>query len=288
MAEGAKQPRQSRTDLHGHPLAAWDNHQECRSCMQERDVFCTRGTPCHICTDWSEEMWRKWDSAIISASRKKAKRAWLAQQRALKMAGESPGPVPSQDLAPAIPSAPVGPTSGPKSRAVPALAQSPLTITALAPSLDPHWHDQEQFRHGLVPLPAQLDTRLALPGRGVLPTLPGRGMLPTRYRSPSRDRLPDQSSKDTGPVQRPSRRSGEPLMPPPRPVYDDRGRSQRGRERRERDLSMGPDRDWSPGSRSLSRDRDTERPKPSGVHSSSQERTHHRSSSRDTQGPSFQ
>ena len=40
-----------------------------------------------------EELWRKWDAAIISASRKKAKRAWLSQQRALKQAGETSGPV---------------------------------------------------------------------------------------------------------------------------------------------------------------------------------------------------
>ena len=70
-------------------------------------------------------------------------------------------------------------------------------------------------------------------------------------------------------------------MPPPRTVYDDRGRSQRDRERRERD------RDWSPGSRALSRDRDTGGYKPSGVFQSSKGRAFHCSSdSRESQGSS--
>ena len=74
-------------------------------------------------------------------------------------------------------------------------------------------------------------------------------------------------------------------MPPPRSTpYDDRGRSSREREARERDRSMGPDRDWSPGHRHSSNERSTGRPKPSSKRSE-QDRSP-QSSSRESQDSS--
>ena len=124
--------RKFRTDSYGHPLAIWDDHVECCTCMQSRDIFCARGTPCEVCSEWSEETWRRWDSAIISASRKKAKRAWLAQQRASQLAGTT-GPVHSKGLAPVTPSAQVEAAPGPQSRAVPTPTRPLLAAPALGP-----------------------------------------------------------------------------------------------------------------------------------------------------------
>ena len=87
-----------RTDAFGHPLDNWDDHQDCRTYMHSKEIFCARGTPCSVCAEWTEEKWRKWDSAINSAARKIAKRASLAQQKVLAAAAEA-----GRGLAPATP-----------------------------------------------------------------------------------------------------------------------------------------------------------------------------------------
>ena len=185
--------------------------------MQSRDIFCARGTPCEVCSEWSEETWRRWDSAIISASRKKAKQAWLAQQRASQLAGTT-GPVHSKGLAPVTPSAPVEAAPGPKSRAVPTLTRPPLAAPALGPKSRSSSAPAVSHR---IPAPAQsapaqLDVRIILPGRG------SPVYYPARHHSPS--------PRETQGTYR--QESGERLMPPPPPPrYDDQGRSRRERER---------------------------------------------------------
>ena len=120
--------RKFRTDSFGHPLANWDDHDDCRTCMHNKDIFCARGTLCEVCAEWSEEKWRKWDSAIISASLKKAKRASIAQHRAAQLAGT----VLSKGLAPATPATQMEAAPGPKPRAVPIPAAQHPPVSAPA------------------------------------------------------------------------------------------------------------------------------------------------------------
>ena len=226
-----------------------------------------------VCVEWTEEKWRKWDASINSAARKKAKRASLAQQKALAAAGET-----GRGLAPATPAISPETALGPKPRPVssPAAAGLPVQLSVVPAT-----------RHPPVPVPAlgvqsrPVSTSYKIPRR--LPQVPalaatrviltGRG--PATY---------SQGRRSPSPKARDRRHREEDMgrMPPPRTPYDDRGRSSRDREARERDRSMGPDRDWSP--RHSSGERSTGRPKPS---SKRQEQYRSpRSSSRESQDSS--
>ena len=228
-----------RTDAFGHPLANWDDHTDCRTCMHSRDIFCARGTPCSTCSEWTEEKWHKWDAAINSAARKKAKRASIAQQKALQLAALEAG----RGLAPATPANPTEAAPGPKPRPVttPAVQRPPVTSPparqlprVAPPARHPpvplpalgdqsrsesapaaHYRIPRRLPLAPAPVPAPADTRVVLSGRGPHP-------YSHRYRSPS-------------PKARDSYRRDEDVgrMPPPKSTpYDDRGHSRRERETR--------------------------------------------------------
>ena len=81
----------TRHDLLGHPMASWDTHSSCRSCLHKLAVFCTRLSPCSTCKSCSPQQWRVWELSELPAAEKC--RHW-AETSALKAATreESPDP----------------------------------------------------------------------------------------------------------------------------------------------------------------------------------------------------
>ena len=51
-------PAPQKNYLLGHPMASWDLHLSCRSCLHKMGLFCTRLTPCAVCSSWSPSQWK--------------------------------------------------------------------------------------------------------------------------------------------------------------------------------------------------------------------------------------
>ena len=59
-------------DVHGHPLAWWNDHPSCRSCLHSVGIFCSRNNPCSTCKSWSDSMWSAFEAAKICSARYKS------------------------------------------------------------------------------------------------------------------------------------------------------------------------------------------------------------------------
>ena len=62
-------------DYKGHPLASWDGHQACRSCLNNAGILCSRRSPCPVCENWPDSLWVAVEKAETAAARKRAQRA---------------------------------------------------------------------------------------------------------------------------------------------------------------------------------------------------------------------
>ena len=67
----------TRYDVHGHPLAWWDEHPSCRSCLYSVGIFCSRGNPCSMCKSWSDSMWSAFEVTEVRSGHKNLKRQRL-------------------------------------------------------------------------------------------------------------------------------------------------------------------------------------------------------------------
>ena len=75
MKSGAK--TQTRCDKQGHPLAHWDNHSACRTCLRAVGIKCSRLTPCNVCQCWTIEMWEAFEDAEYRSAQKRDRRRCL-------------------------------------------------------------------------------------------------------------------------------------------------------------------------------------------------------------------
>jgi len=61
-------------DFRGHPLAAWDRHDACRTCFLSHGLVCSPSSPCPVCRDWPDSLWVAVQKAETAAARKRAQR----------------------------------------------------------------------------------------------------------------------------------------------------------------------------------------------------------------------
>ena len=73
----------------GKIMPYWDSHVVCRSC---RGYACSRNSPCEVCTNWSEDLWRKFDKCLHRAAQA---RSALKSRHSLSQA---PGKGPEKSL----------------------------------------------------------------------------------------------------------------------------------------------------------------------------------------------
>ena len=66
----------------GKIMPYWDSHVVCRSC---RGYACSRNSPCEVCTNWSEDLWRKFDKCLHRAAQA---RSALKSRHSLSQAPE--------------------------------------------------------------------------------------------------------------------------------------------------------------------------------------------------------
>ena len=97
-------------DLLGHPLAAWDAHPECRSCLHQKGIFCTRNSPCSTCQSWSPSQWKAWEAAELCSIQKRLRRQCKSAHKA---ADRSVSLLMVQDRAAVLPSQAQLPKAGP-------------------------------------------------------------------------------------------------------------------------------------------------------------------------------
>ena len=95
MASGSPKPG-FRYDLLGHPLTAWDAHPECRSCLHQKGIFCTRNTPYDTCKYCSPSQWKAWEAAELHSAQKRLRKQC---ESARKAADHNISPLPVQDRA---------------------------------------------------------------------------------------------------------------------------------------------------------------------------------------------
>ena len=69
--------RGARKDNQGHPMISWDNHFACRSCLRSIGQVCCRSSPCDICKDWTDKMWRATENSAL-----RGEEAGLPQEKA--------------------------------------------------------------------------------------------------------------------------------------------------------------------------------------------------------------
>lgn len=81
-----------RYDAYDHPLASWDDHPACRSCLHTQG-FCTRNSPYLTCQAWSPQMWKAYGAAELRSAQKRLQRHQATACRAAdRAAWLSPGP----------------------------------------------------------------------------------------------------------------------------------------------------------------------------------------------------
>ena len=81
-----------RYDKQGHPLAYWDDHPSCRTCLHGVGILCTRHTPCNTCKKWTDDMWAE-DAEIRSAHKREKRQLIRAAKEAVASLSRAPSPV---------------------------------------------------------------------------------------------------------------------------------------------------------------------------------------------------
>lgn len=66
----------------GKIMPYWDSHEICRSC---RGYACSRNSPCEVCTNWSDDLWKKFDKCLHRAAQA---RSALKSRHSLSQAPE--------------------------------------------------------------------------------------------------------------------------------------------------------------------------------------------------------
>ena len=66
----------------GKIMPYWDSHEICRSC---RGYACSRNSPCEVCTNWSDDLWKKFDKYLHRAAQA---RSALKSRHSLSQAPE--------------------------------------------------------------------------------------------------------------------------------------------------------------------------------------------------------
>ena len=57
----------------------WDNHKICRAC---RGYSCSPSTPCEVCSEWTEELWKKLSKCLHRASQAKSVKPKVSSSQA--------------------------------------------------------------------------------------------------------------------------------------------------------------------------------------------------------------
>ena len=57
----------------------WDNHKICRAC---RGYSCSPSTPCEVCSEWTEELWKKLSKCLHRASQTKSVKPKVSSSQA--------------------------------------------------------------------------------------------------------------------------------------------------------------------------------------------------------------
>ena len=74
-----------KRDSKGHVLAAWDDHVACRNCLKQMGIFCSRDTPCQVCSSWDEATWlQSLECAIQDKEKQRAKTESSSSEAALQ------------------------------------------------------------------------------------------------------------------------------------------------------------------------------------------------------------
>ena len=76
---GASKPM--HCDKQGHPLAFWDNHASCRTCLRGVGIYCTRSMTCDVCSDWTDEMWDAFEDAEYRSNQKRERRRRIREAK---------------------------------------------------------------------------------------------------------------------------------------------------------------------------------------------------------------
>ena len=66
-----------RYDAKHHPMAMWDDHPACRTCMKQSGIHCSEESPCNVCRRWPPALWAK-----VRACERKAHARRLQRARA--------------------------------------------------------------------------------------------------------------------------------------------------------------------------------------------------------------